>query len=118
MKRFVLVTFLLALYTTSTFASIILENRNYSDISIKYLNKSHQWVNDFVPARSFIEIKRSVTTLKIDTDDMFVEYEVRANSVYTFFIDQDEMYWDIRKITDKDELLPYIKRGMISKYGN
>lgn len=95
--------------------SIILENRNYSEVSIKYLDHTGRWVDDIVEPRAVKELKLSKTQIKIDTDDVYVEYALYQNNVYAIYIDQKGGYWDLKRVTNKQELMPYVQRGMITK---
>ena len=113
MNKHLALTFSLLIFVTSSIASIVVENRNYTDVSFKFIDKSGEWIDEVLEARSFKEIKMNSTKVKIDTDNMFVEYKVYSNNVYTFFIDQNENFWDIKKVTKPIELLDYIQRGMI-----
>ena len=116
MNKFVSLIFILLICATSSFASIIIENRNYSEISFKFIDSNGSWVDKIIEARSFNEIKMNSTKIKINTDNMFVEYKLYSNNVYTFFIDKEDSFWDIKKVTDSEELLPYIQRGMIKTH--
>ena len=113
MNKYLSLIFTLLILATSSLASIIIENRNYSDVSFKFIDKSGDWADETLEARSFKELKMNTTKVKIDTDNIFVEYKIYSNNVYTFFIDQKGSYWDMKKVHKSDELLPYVQRGMI-----
>jgi hypothetical protein len=98
---------------TSSYASIVIENTSYSEVSIKFIDRLGKWVDSSVEARSFKTFNMKSTMIKIDTDNVFVEYNISSGNVYRLFINKEENFWDLKKITNPEQLHDYVQRGMI-----